>query len=74
MIRPIAAALYVDPRGPYPQIPGVEAWDEKRDARGYIGLLPVVAHPPCAGWSSLRHLAHIARQHRIDCGAHRVSI
>lgn len=63
------AALYVDPRGPYPKIPGVEAWDEKRDARGYTGLLPVVAHPPCAGWSSLKHLAHIQRQHRVDCAA-----
>lgn len=45
------AALYVDSRrGPYAAIPGVELWDAKRDARGYAGPWPVIAHPPCAPW------------------------
>src|SRR5258707_7022100 len=49
------AALYVDPRGPYPKL--VEHWwDEHRDARTYAGPWPVVAHPPCGPWSALRHL------------------
>lgn len=48
------AALYVDSkRGPYPQIDGVECWDEARDARLYQGPYPVVAHPPCARWCRL---------------------
>lgn len=48
-------ALYVDQRGPYPQL--VADWyDETRDARGYGGTLPVVAHPPCGPWGRLRHL------------------
>jgi hypothetical protein len=51
------AALYIDPRGPYPKLLGVGmCWDEARDARTYDGPWPVIAHPPCGPWSSLRHL------------------
>lgn len=43
------AALYVDPRGYYPEL--VSQWfDLARDARTYAGDLPVVAHPPCQLW------------------------
>lgn len=46
------AALYIDPiRGPYPHLPGVECWGlPERDALGYVGTHPVVAHPPCGHW------------------------
>jgi len=60
----IVAALYVDPRGPYPKMQGVECWDETRDARLYAGPWPVVAHPPCGPWGRLRHL-YRGTQH--DC-------
>lgn len=58
------AALYIDPRGPYPRMPGVDVWDESRDARTYDGPHAVVAHPPCGPWGRLRHLY---RGNEHDC-------
>ena len=45
------AALYVETDGAYFDLPGVDPWDEQRDARGYRGDAPVVAHPPCNRWA-----------------------
>jgi hypothetical protein len=45
------AALYVATGGAYFGLEGVDPWDEPRDARGYDGPHPVVAHPPCTRWS-----------------------
>lgn len=47
------AALYIDPRGPYPKLEDVDCYDETRDARLYNGPHPVVAHPPCGPWGRL---------------------
>lgn len=47
------AALYVETAGTYFSAPGVDAWDEPRDARQYAGPHPVVAHPPCQRWGAL---------------------
>ena len=73
------AALYVDPRGPYPELSAaecdsqpegwdgsdtIECWDASRDARLYDGPHPVVAHPPCGPWGRLRHLY---RGNEHDC-------
>lgn len=50
------AALYVEKNGVYANLPGVEVWDEERDARLYTGPWPVVAHPPCEKWCQLAPL------------------
>lgn len=44
------AALFVQARGAYAGLPGVDPWPIERDARAYAGPHPVVAHPPCARW------------------------
>lgn len=44
------AALFVERGGVYWDLPDVDPWDEKCDARLYAGPHPVVAHPPCARW------------------------
>lgn len=44
------AALFVDARGCYTNLPGVDPWDISRDARLYAGPYPVIAHPPCQRW------------------------
>lgn len=50
------AALYVDGQGCYANLPGVDVWDEARDARRYAGPWPIVAHPPCHLWVNLAAL------------------
>jgi len=47
------AALYVIKNGPYFNLLGVDAWDEKRDARKYSGPHPVVCHSPCQRWGKM---------------------
>lgn len=49
------AALYVETGGTYFGLPGVDPWDEARDARRYAGPHPVVAHPPCKRWGRFWH-------------------
>ena len=49
------AALFVETDGCYFDLPGVDPWDEQRDARRYAGPHPVVAHPPCQRWGRFWH-------------------
>lgn len=46
-------ALYVYSDGAYAGLPDVDCWGVERDARGYDGPHPVVAHPPCSRWCQL---------------------
>ena len=64
---PTVAALYEASRGVYANLPGVEVWDEARDARLYPGPWPVVAHPPCNHWCQLASV-NAARYETFEIG------
>jgi hypothetical protein len=61
----VIAALFVATRGCYFGLPGVDAWDEQRDARLYAGPWPVVAHPPCERWGRYWSGGPSARVRRV---------
>lgn len=50
------AALYVEARGVYASIAGVDPWPASRNANAYAGPLAVIAHPPCGPWGRYAHL------------------
>lgn len=58
------AALFVDAKGVYANLPDVDVWSEKRDARMYPGPHSVVAHPPCSRWCRLAGLVEARYGHR----------
>ena len=71
------AALYVETAGVYFDLPGVEPWDETRDARTYAGPWPVVAHPPCQRWGRYWHGGPSVRVRKIrgdDGGCFRAAL
>jgi hypothetical protein len=51
------AVLFARSVSVYKTLPGVDVWDEARDARWWPGGGPVVAHPPCRLWAKLRQFA-----------------
>lgn len=60
------AALFVETDGAYSGLPGVDPWDERRDARKYAGPWPVVAHPPCDRWHQLSAVNHKRWGYKIN--------
>lgn len=51
------AVLFARTDSVYKTLPGCDVYDIDRDARTYSGGAPIVAHPPCRAWGSLRHFA-----------------
>lgn len=58
------AALFVDERGVYSGVPGVDVWGVSRDARTYAGPHPVVCHSPCSRWCCLAGLVEARWGHK----------
>lgn len=48
----IIAALFVEEKGIYSNIPIIDAWPISRNALNYKGPYPVIAHPPCQLWGA----------------------
>lgn len=42
----------------YKQIPGIDVWDQDRDAYFFTGSNPVITHAPCAQWSRMKAFAN----------------
>jgi len=59
------AALYVESGGCYWNLPGIDPWDQVRDARLYAGPHPVVAHPPCSRWCQMAPVNQARYGHRV---------
>lgn len=51
------AVLFARADSVYKTLPGCDVWDIERDARRWPGGAPVIAHPPCRAWGTLRHFA-----------------
>lgn len=67
------AVLYARQDSVYKGIEFCDVWDAERDARGYPGGLPVVAHPPCRTWGRLAKRAR-APQSEQELARHAVRI
>jgi hypothetical protein len=67
LVRPIAA-LFVRADSIYKTLPGVDCYDEARDARTWPGGCPAVAHPPCRTWGCLKAFATKAPPHEHALG------
>lgn len=53
----MVAVLFARRNSVYKSLPGVDVYDELRDARTWPGGCPVVAHPPCRAWGRLAQFA-----------------
>lgn len=51
------AVLFAKKDSVYKSLHFCDVWDKSRDATKYKGGLPVIAHPPCRAWGTLRHMA-----------------
>ena len=58
-MRPKVSVLFARADSIYKSIASCDVYDAARDARSYLGGLPIIAHPPCRSWGRVRGLAHI---------------
>ena len=54
----IIPVLFTRKNSIYLKLPFTDVYDINRDALSYSGSSPVIAHPPCRGWSRLRRFSN----------------
>jgi hypothetical protein len=59
------AAIFVRKDSVYKAMSGVDCWDAQRNALYWPGGIPVVAHPPCAQWGTMRHMARVDPMEKV---------
>ena len=53
----MVAVLFAREDSIYKEMPGLDVYDQKRDARTFNLDKSVVAHPPCRAWGKLRYFS-----------------
>ncbi len=53
----MVAVLFVRKDSIYKKIPGCNCYDIEKNALNFHGGMPIIAHPPCRGWGTLRRMA-----------------
>lgn len=61
----IVTVLFCHRKSIYKTLPFVDCWDSDRDAMLWPGGGPCIAHPPCAQWGAMAHLAHIKPAEKV---------
>jgi hypothetical protein len=51
------SVLFASENSIYKQLNNIDVWDKDRNALLFRGDNPIIAHPPCRAWASLRHCA-----------------
>lgn len=56
-VTPRISVLCVNRNSIYKTIPGLDVWDEDRDAYNFKGTNQVITHAPCQQWSKMKSFA-----------------
>src|SRR5215471_15576531 len=60
----VITVLFARKNSIYKRLPGVDVWDEARDALKWEGGTSVIAHPPCRLWCACKSLSRAPANER----------
>lgn len=62
---PAVSILFCHKKSIYKKLLGTDCWDLERNAMLWRGGNSCIAHPPCAQWGAMAHLAHIKPAEKV---------